>query len=1035
MTITLTSDVTLGSPVKFVKGEGGDKVVLNLNGHTLTGRAGTTSKELDNAVGGNAIEIAADEFDVEIKGPGSVIGGKGGKLDRDDYSGYRVGVHGGSAVFFCTRVDNVHSTTGQWGDIIDEGYHPDTLEHGLTVTGGANLTGGAGADVSLNDWKHNLSIGRFDIVAGRGGDAISQVFSNTEDTAVLEELSYAKIVIENGSAAGGAGGNVSLGDQLLTTTDIQKLDEIQQYMQGKEASYDFDSNVINAISFVPADGGNGIEFFAGRKYIEIGAGGTVTGGDGGKFNCSEKASMVNTIDTQCGDGGIGVYVCGDTGLTNTKPSLTTDSWTQKTGTSDDVGVYVAGTVKGGNSPSTTLRGDSSGAGGTGIDCDLENVCEPYSVEHGHRPTFDADRGIVLVGNGGKVMGGASGAPNETNISGGQGADAMNGGSVGSPTGGTRMSAAYFIINGELTGGYGSSQGGTGFYMKSEKEYLDDTQSSAYFGAVVCGNGTIKGGDSGEWPHIGSNYTTSQNGVISRYVDDSEEIVCGEGFRLKYGNHENATIIDQGLSISDGAPAKLMTTTGTFKLTPTMTTFPLETGPTANTKLSCAVQKPDGYKGKIYITWSAVYEATTPRTVRIIEGANGAYNNFSILSTHDYPYGWRQESYGRVSTVNVATREHIAERLYYNSTVRIYCHAQLEDGRFIDNDDIWFNKNEKSSKGWSGSGGDSGQAAADQAAADRVYDMIYDLPLLSQITLEHADAVAAARAAYDDLTDAQKELLSPYTSLLSDLENAEARIATLMAPVTAVVEKINSLPDIDAVLAGGDEEEIAAAKQSITDAVNAYNNLSEIEKSKVDSEAIETLKSAVNTYNASNPEDPIAAPTVQKITPSIKLSRTSYTWTGGAQIPAVTVTAGNKTLTKDTDYTLSAPTGRDVGRHIFKVTLKGNYAGEGTASYTISPKGTSVAKLKKAKKGFTVKWKKQTAKMSSSRITGYQVQYSLKKNFKGAKTKTIKGYKKSSKKIGKLKKKKKYYVRVRTYMKVGGATYYSPWSAAKKVKTK
>ena len=70
------------------------------------------------------------------------------------------------------------------------------------------------------------------------------------------------------------------------------------------------------------------------------------------------------------------------------------------------------------------------------------------------------------------------------------------------------------------------------------------------------------------------------------------------------------------------------------------------------------------------------------------------------------------------------------------------------------------------------------------------------------------------------------------------------------------------------------------------------------------------------------------------------------------------------------------------------------------------------------------------------ITGYQIQYSLKKNFKGAKLKTVNGYKKTSLKIKSLKKKKMYYVRVRTYIKdSSGNKYYSKWSRTKKNKTK
>ena len=48
---------------------------------------------------------------------------------------------------------------------------------------------------------------------------------------------------------------------------------------------------------------------------------------------------------------------------------------------------------------------------------------------------------------------------------------------------------------------------------------------------------------------------------------------------------------------------------------------------------------------------------------------------------------------------------------------------------------------------------------------------------------------------------------------------------------------------------------------------------------------------------------------------------------------------------------------------------------------------------------------------------------------------IKKYSKTSKKIKQLRSKKKYYVRIRTYLKTGGKTYYSAWSKTKTVKTK
>ena len=83
-----------------------------------------------------------------------------------------------------------------------------------------------------------------------------------------------------------------------------------------------------------------------------------------------------------------------------------------------------------------------------------------------------------------------------------------------------------------------------------------------------------------------------------------------------------------------------------------------------------------------------------------------------------------------------------------------------------------------------------------------------------------------------------------------------------------------------------------------------------------------------------------------------------------------------------------------------------------------------------------KWKKLTAKMAAARVTGYEIQIATNSKFtKGVKSYAIKGYSKSSKAVSKLKAKKKYYVRIRTYMTVKGKKYCSPWSKAKSVKTR
>ena len=169
--------------------------------------------------------------------------------------------------------------------------------------------------------------------------------------------------------------------------------------------------------------------------------------------------------------------------------------------------------------------------------------------------------------------------------------------------------------------------------------------------------------------------------------------------------------------------------------------------------------------------------------------------------------------------------------------------------------------------------------------------------------------------------------------------------------------------------------------------------------------------------------------------TVKLGKTSYTYTGKEIKPAVTLSTADGPLNKDY-YTVTYKNNKNVGKASAVVTLKGNYSGSKTVSFVINPKGTSLSKVTKAKKAATVKWKKQSAKMSSSRITGYQILLATNSKFtKNKKTVTVKGYKNVSKKVKKLKGGKKYYVKVRTYKTVGGTKYYSTWSKVKTVTTK
>lgn len=172
--------------------------------------------------------------------------------------------------------------------------------------------------------------------------------------------------------------------------------------------------------------------------------------------------------------------------------------------------------------------------------------------------------------------------------------------------------------------------------------------------------------------------------------------------------------------------------------------------------------------------------------------------------------------------------------------------------------------------------------------------------------------------------------------------------------------------------------------------------------------------------------------------TIKLSKTAYTYNGKVQKPSITIkdSKGN-TLKADTDYMVSYPKGmKNVGSYAVTIKFKGNYSGTIKKNFTITPKGTSISKITPKSKGFAIKWKKQT-----SQTTGYEVAYSTNSKFtkKTTKTITIGKNKTTSKSVSKLKAKKKYYIRIRTYkaVKVNGkfTKIYSNWSKPKNLTTK
>lgn len=161
------------------------------------------------------------------------------------------------------------------------------------------------------------------------------------------------------------------------------------------------------------------------------------------------------------------------------------------------------------------------------------------------------------------------------------------------------------------------------------------------------------------------------------------------------------------------------------------------------------------------------------------------------------------------------------------------------------------------------------------------------------------------------------------------------------------------------------------------------------------------------------------------------------YTGQKITQKFSVTDGIDVLKENVDYTVSYKNNEDVGTATVTVSGTGFYEGTVSADFQITGSGAEAkqeaapAKVKisslrnKKSKSFTVTWK-------ALKVKGYEVQYAQNKQFtKGKKTKTTA---KSTLTVKKLKKGKKYYVRVRAYIVDSGKDkIYGAWSAVKKVK--
>ena len=303
----------------------------------------------------------------------------------------------------------------------------------------------------------------------------------------------------------------------------------------------------------------------------------------------------------------------------------------------------------------------------------------------------------------------------------------------------------------------------------------------------------------------------------------------------------------------------------------------------------------------------------------------------------------------------------------------------------------------------------------ESNVDKVIRLIKALPDPDKITTDDKAKVDEAKAAYDALTDAEKARIP--ADLVTKLNNCVAAEQAAQDKKAAddVIALINALPAPDQIT----EKD----KDAVDKAQKAYEALTDDQKKLVPADITKKLTDCVAAEEAAEKkeEDQKAADAVDALIIIIPddFSQASPDDVKAARAAYDALTDAQKALVDPQAYKKLE-----------------------SAEYYFAKKDAKARKAKlksvKARKGkkAVAKWRKETA------ANGYQLVYSTNKKFKkGNKKVTIKSYKTVKKVVKKLKAKKRYYFRIRTYNYVYNPgtgekeKTYGKWSNKKSIKAK
>lgn len=656
LTITLNSDIKLKSPVVFKQGQADDKVVINLNGYSIYGADGVSGDDGDAAKGKDAIQIAFREFDVTINGAGSIVGGKGAVYSRRTSSDTKSGTHkygadGGAAIYFLGTGDQ---------------YLPSRLEHGLTVTGGAMISGGDGADGTYEDWEYNVdnapidkycsdfvieSLGSFH--CGNGGPAISQECSNVgsinSNGSYYRQLerSFAMINIINGSAAGGQGGTFDVGSHMTDDNSIRKAENLFIRIRDKYSA-----------RFYPGAGGNGVELYTGRKYVKVDSSGTVKGGNGGTITFDGSNGLTNSVYStsvyEQSNGGCGLYVAGDTGITNEEiPNITDSSesdyisWNTISNTADCIGVYIKGKVFGGNAQDTTFNCGTTCDGGHAIEYNSRELAVNMDQYD------DRDWGLLYADQSSQITGGNGGSSTYEN--GGDGGQGIN----------TDIDPDYGIFNGAVING--TVTGGKGGSTKGSLEKMKPGTGGCGADSDVYGTGIIAGGASG---NALIDKTSDLETTKKRADQVDADSLFAEGI---YYDEDREAFVNSGGSVRSGAKTTF-TEVNSQGISGKVNISAYTDYPTAETRLTCTAGKPSGYAGTVNYIWRMQTYYKDPingeRTYSSSTDNSNVTKYYTTLRSNEKSF-----------TLDEDAVDQIVKAQHGGNYIDIYCYVLLDNGNY------------------------------------------------------------------------------------------------------------------------------------------------------------------------------------------------------------------------------------------------------------------------------------------------------------------------------------------------------------------